>query len=266
MAPASWPAALEQSGSQIRTSPRPEPCCEGQGLERKTAAPPVLSEEARGDLLMAHKQFSEAAAAYQEALRKDPRNAVLLNKIGIAYHQMLRFGEAKKYYERALKADKNYAYALNNLGTIEYNHKKYRKAVRYYQRALKIQSDVPSVLSNLGYAYFAEKKYEDALSSFQRALEFDPQVFENKSLYGSVVQDRSVADRALFYFFLAKSFASRSDAEQCAHYLRKARDEGYKDLAAVAADPAFASVLQDPRVQEVLQPSRPERATNPPGA
>jgi len=258
--------ALEQSGSQTQTSPRPEPCCQDQASEGKTAALPVLSEETHGDLLMAHKQYSEAATAYQEALRKDPRNAVLLNKIGIAYHQMLRLREAKKYYERALRADKNYAYALNNLGAIEYNRKKYRKAVRYYQRALNIQPDVPSVLSNLGYAYFAEKKYEDALSSFQRALELDPQVFEHKSLYGSVVQDRSVADRALFYFFLAKSFAARSDAERCAHYLRKARDEGYKNLAAVASDPAFASVLQDPRVQEVLQPSTPGRATNPPGA
>jgi len=37
-------------------------------------------------------------------------------------------------------------------------------------------------------------------------------------------------------------------------YLRKAKDEGYKELAAIKMDPSFAAVLKDPAVQEILAP------------
>jgi hypothetical protein len=34
--------------------------------------------------------------------------------------------------------------------------------------------------------------------------------------------------------------------------LRLARDDGYKDYAAAATDPAFAKVIKDPLVQDVI--------------
>jgi hypothetical protein len=40
--------------------------------------------------------------------------------------------------------------------------------------------------------------------------------------------------------------------------LRKAKDEGYKEMAAVKSDPSFAAVLKDPAIQEVLAPKPPE--------
>jgi uncharacterized protein YehS (DUF1456 family) len=42
--------------------------------------------------------------------------------------------------------------------------------------------------------------------------------------------------------------------ERCLVYLRKAKDEGYKELAAIKMDPSFAAVLKDPAIQEVLAP------------
>jgi hypothetical protein len=72
------------------------------------------------------------------------------------------------------------------------------------------------------------------------------------------LQDRSVGDRGRFYFLLAKSFAEAGNLERCLIYLRKAKDEGYKELAAVKSDPSFAAVVQDPAVQEVLAPKLPD--------
>lgn len=216
---------------------------------------PQEDEELRGDILMARKDYAEAAAVYQKLVGQDPRNAIMLNKVGIAYHQQTMLDQAKRYYERAARADRTYANAFNNIGTIYYQRKNYRKAVRSYKKALAIRPDMAAVHSNLGYAYFAQKRYDDAMLAFHRALELDPGVFERSQHVGSLLQDRSVDDRGLFYFFLAKSFASMGNAERCAHYLRKARDEGYRSMAAVQSDPAFAGVLHDPAVQELLQPS-----------
>src|SRR5579872_7337381 len=56
----------------------------------------LVSPETRGDIFMARKMYREAIEEYKEA----PSNsAIILNKTGIAYHQMLDMAAAKKYYQ-----------------------------------------------------------------------------------------------------------------------------------------------------------------------
>ncbi len=221
----------------------------------ETAASSDLADlESRADLQMARKEYAEAAKTYKQLVVQAPKNPVYLNKLGIAYHQQTMLSVAQRFYEKAAKADPQYADALNNIGTIYYQRKKYGKAVRYYRKALQIHETMPAVYCNLGYAYFSEKHYVEAMDAFQRAVQLDPAVFDHSSRTGSVLQDRSlVGERGMFNFLLAKSYAQMGNAERCAHYLRKARDEGYSSIAKVKDDPAFAAVLRDPGVQEALQ-------------
>jgi tetratricopeptide (TPR) repeat protein len=218
-----------------------------------------LTAEEVGDLFMARKQYREAAGAYKQLADLHPRNAVYLNKLGIAFHQQAALSLALKYYERSAKVDPKYADAQNNIGTIWYQRKKYGKAIKAYQKALKVREDMPVLYSNLGYAYFEDKKYEESIAAFRTALAKDPQFFEhNASRNGSLLQDRSVSDRGRFYYLLAKSFAEAGNTERCILYLRKAKDEGYAALADVNKDPAFTAVLKDPAVQELLAPKPAE--------
>ena len=220
-----------------------------------TAASSDLADlEGRADLQMARKEYAEAAKTYKQLVVQAPKNPVYLNKLGIAYHQQTMLSVAQRFYEKAAKADPQYADALNNIGTVYYQRKKYGKAVRYYRKALQIRETMPAVYCNLGYAYFSEKHYVEAMDAFQRAVQLDPAVFDHSSRTGSILQDRSlVGERGMFNFLLAKSYAQMGNAERCAHYLRKARDEGYSSIAKVKDDPAFAAVLRDPGVQEALQ-------------
>ncbi len=224
---------------------------------------PGLTEEQLADLYMARKDYREAATSYKRLADQNPRNPVYLNKLGIALHQQAALGAALKYYERASKVDPTYADAQNNIGTIWYQRKKFGRAIKAYQKAINIRSDMAVLYSNLAYAYFGDKKYQEAISSFRQALSLDPQLFEHSSSRsGSILQDRSVGDRGRFYFLLAKSFAEAGNLERCVIYLRKAKDEGYKELSAVKSDPSFAAVLKDPAVQEVLAP-KPLDSTQP---
>jgi tetratricopeptide (TPR) repeat protein len=220
---------------------------------------PELSDEQMGDLYMVRKEYREAAELYKRLADENPKNAVYFNKLGIAMHQQTALNLALKYYERATKIDPMYADAQNNIGTIWYQRKKYGKAIRAYQRALKIRGDMAVLYSNLGYAYFEDRKYDQSIASFKQALVLDPQFFEhNGSRTGSVLQDRSVNDRGRFYYMLAKSFAEAGNVDRCLIYLRKAKDEGYKELNAAKSDPAFAAVLKDPAIQEVFAPKPAE--------
>ncbi len=220
---------------------------------------PELTDEQLADLYMARKEYREASQLYKRLSDKNPQNPIYLNKLGIALHQQQALPMALKYYERATKVDPTYADAQNNIGTIWYQRKKYGKAIRAYKKAIGMRPEMGVLYSNLGYAYFGDRKYEEAISAFRQALALDPQLFEhNNSRSGSLLQDRSVDDRGKFYFLLAKSFAQAGNLERCLIYLRKAKDEGYKELASAKTDPAFAAALKEPAIQEVLAPRQAE--------
>ncbi len=210
---------------------------------------PIVSPEMRGDILMARKMYREAAEAYKEG-PKD--SAILLNKTGIAYHQMLELGPAEKYYRLAVRANKEYSEAINNLGTVYYARKSYRRAINQYKTALRINPKSASIWSNLGMGYFARKDYTHADECWQKALALDPDVFENHSTQGVLLQERSVEERAKFHFFLAQGYAKKGMNERALLYLRKALEEGFKDRKKLTEDPAFAALRDLPEFKELL--------------
>ena len=215
----------------------------------EAAKPPVLTAEQRGDILMARKMYREAIEAFAEGNPKDP---VLRNKTGIAYHQMQQLDKAKKCYEQAIKLKSNYHEAVNNLGTIYYAQKSYRRAISQYKRALKLSPDQASVHSNLGTAYFARNQVDMALESFRKALELDPDVFEHHSSYGVMLQERSVADRAKFHYSMATLYAAQGRNDLAIQYLRKSLEEGYKERNKLGEDPSFASLRELPEFKQLL--------------
>jgi tetratricopeptide (TPR) repeat protein len=258
--------------------PSPPPTQQAATQQSEPAKPAAAQEpvrtprqeaELRADLLMARKEYADAVVEYEKLVKAEPRNAVLLNKLGVAYQLQTKLDPARKYYERATKADRNFANAYNNLGTVYYQRKNYKKAVPQYIKAVQTDPQMSVAYSNLGYAYFHLKKYEEAMDAFRRAITLDPEIFERSSRGGSLLQDRTVmADRGLFNFFLAKSFAVQGDALQCARYLKRAIDEGYANVLSARTDAAFKPVLRDPTVRELLQleplPPDAKRNTAPP--
>jgi len=216
-------------------------------VQKKLA--PVLSPEMRGDIFMAEKRYREAAEMYQEHSKG---SAVMLNKTGIAYHQMLQLDLAEKYYRLSLRTEPGYAEAVNNLGTIYYAKKSYRRAVNQYKKALRINPQSASVWSNLGMGYFARKDYVHAADSFQKALMLDPEVFETRNTQGVLLQERSVEEHAKFHYYLAREYAKAGAQDRALQYIRKALEEGYKEKKKIQEDPAFASLNELPEFKELM--------------
>ncbi len=208
----------------------------------------AVSPELRGDIFMARKMYREAVDAYKSG----PENAVLVNKTGIAYHQMLELDAAKKYYERSLKLNREYAEALNNLGTVYYAKKSYRRAISHYMKALRIAPNSASIWSNLGTAEFARKKYDEAMKSYEKAMALDPEVFEHRSSAGVLLQERSVEERAKFHYYQAKLYAKSGQNDRALLYLRKALEEGLKERDKVQEEPDFAGLRALPEFQELV--------------
>ncbi len=211
-----------------------------------------LSPEKRGDVYMARKMYREAVDAYQEALKAQPKSYVLYNKLGIAYHQQLQLAQAQRCYERAIKLDNKYAEAINNLGTIYYAQKRYRRAISSYKKALSLNPDSASIHSNLGTAYFARKRYKEASVEYAEALRLDPEIFEHRGTFGSLLQERSVQDRARFHYYMAKTYAAAGYTDRAIAYLRRALEEGYKDKDKIPEEKEFAGLRDNPEFQQLM--------------
>ncbi len=213
---------------------------------------PVLTPETRGDIYMARKMYREAIDTFQEGSATDP---VLLNKIGIAYHQMMQLDNARKSYEQALKLRPNYVEAMNNLGTVYYARKSFRRAISWYSKALKAaptEAKSASIYMNLGTAYFARKQYQKATESYQTAMKIDPDVFERHGNVGVILEERSVQERAKYHFYLAKLYAKGGRTDLAMQYLRKCLEEGFKEKNKLTEEGDFAALRELPEFKELL--------------
>jgi tetratricopeptide (TPR) repeat protein len=218
-----------------------------QGTPPESPAP--LTAETRGDIFMARKMYREAIEAFGEGSPKDP---VLRNKTGIAYHQLQQLDQALKAYQQAVKLKPDYHEAVNNIGTIYYTKKSYRRAIGQYRKAIALAPEQASIHSNLGMAYFARNQMQLAVDEFRTALKLDPEVFEHHSSYGVLLQERSVADRAKYHYWMATLYVQGGRNDLAIQYLRKAIEEGYKERKKLAEDPAFAGIRELPEFKQLL--------------
>jgi tetratricopeptide (TPR) repeat protein len=232
-----------QVAPPMRQVPPPSPDASAKELERQA------------DQLRSQKAYIDAIDYFEAAIKKDPNNATLYNKIGIAELMLgpTRFREAGKHFETAIKKDRKLAEAYNNLGVVNYERKKYRGAIKQYKKALEIDPESASFHSNLGAAYFAQKKFEEATKEYAEAVKLDPEIFEHSSRMGITAQMSSPQDRAHYSYVLAKLYAKMGDSDRSLQYLRKAMEEGYKKVDDAYKDPEFAELRKDARFAELMK-------------
>ena len=223
------------------------------------APPPLISLtegtpqdlERQGDQLRSQKRYLDAIDYYNAAIAKQP-TALLWNKKGIALLFVQHSKAAQKCFEQALRVDKNSAEALNNLGFVAQMEKRYSKAMKYYQKALDIRPQSPTFHYNMGAVYFAKHEFEKASQEYQTAFKLDPDIFVRVSRTGVMAQTTSPEDRAAFSFMVAKMYAQAGDLDHSLEYLRKAMEEGYKNIDKVYTDSEFASLRTDKRFTDLM--------------
>jgi len=226
---------------------------ESSSTSAGNSARPVISREMRADIYMARKMYAEAIDQYKAA----PPSAKVSNKIGIAYHQLQDLSAAKKYYQEAIRQDAKFSDAINNLGTVYYSQKSYRRAIGQYKKALRLAPASATIYSNLGSAYFSRNDMKRAAESYAKALALDPAVFENQSTTGVLLQERSIEDKAKYFYFVARLYAKRGDTDRALQSIRKALEAGFKDRKKLRSDPDFASLQKLPEFQQLMNAEPP---------
>jgi hypothetical protein len=101
-----------------------------------------------GDSLYRQYRYTDAEAAYREAVRLDPGNFHGHNGLGTVLYAMKRYSEAEAAYREAIRALPDNAYAYNGLGNVLRATKRYREAAAAYRYAIRIDPNEPFARSN----------------------------------------------------------------------------------------------------------------------
>jgi tetratricopeptide (TPR) repeat protein len=198
---------------------------------------------ARAEVMVARQSWTDAIAAYREAIAAQPNDAVLHNRLGICYQRAGDAKAARAAYRRAVDLKKDYAAAWNNLGTLDQARGKYKQALSAYGKAIKIDPKDAVFHKNLGSAWLARGDVDKALEAWAEALRLDPVALEADAMH----VPGSGLTLARQYYFYAKVLAARGDVEHALEFLTKAQAAGFHDFAKVEADRDFATIVTDPR-------------------
>ena len=221
-------------------------------LPKPDALQIAKSAEMKGDLERVHNNYFLAISYYQQALRADPRNPAVLNKLGIAELKIGDRGPARKHFSQALKYDPRNISALNNLGAVSYLDKKYKNAVKYLKQALELdESSAPAHL-NLAEAWMGMGQIDRAMTEYARALELDADIL-TESTTGVSARVSTPEQRARVNFPIAKAYAKRGNIEGALEYLKRARDGRFPEMSRVYKDQEFAVLWTDPRLEKIVK-------------
>jgi tetratricopeptide (TPR) repeat protein len=218
----------------------------------------VAQLEKAGDEARAQKDYAQAIQYFQAALRKDRKSSTLYNKLGLAELKNNELSAARSDFEKAAKRDSKNAEAVNNIGAVDYMKKNYGSAAKYFKKAVALEETRATFHVNLGAAWFSQKKMERAVMEYARALELDPEALRHDAKVGVTAQISSPEERAQYSYMLAKIYARRGDTEGCLQCLKKAKEDGYRNLANVYKDEEFSRMRDNPRLHEVVAPPAPK--------
>ena len=128
---------------------------------------------------------NEVLAAYDEAIRLDPNDALAYNNRGLTYHALSRYTEALADYDAAIRRDPNLAKAYSNRGITYHALGRHAEALADSDAALRLDPNHAEAYANRGNTYYALGGHAEALADYDAALRINPnfvQVYSNRGV------------------------------------------------------------------------------------
>jgi protein O-GlcNAc transferase len=154
-------------------------------------------------------RMDEAIHWYNEALKKDPKNAVALSNMGCAQHSIGNIDAAVISLKKAITNQPHFAEAYNNLGNSLQEQGNIDEAIESYQEAISIKTDFAEAYSNLGNVLQKQSRLDEAVACYQKSILIKPDQASSYSNIGSALQKQGKLDEAVGNF--QKAIAYRPD-------------------------------------------------------
>ncbi|HEU5370110.1 MAG TPA: tetratricopeptide repeat protein [Ktedonobacterales bacterium] len=135
----------------------------------------------QGTALMRLKRAEEALAAFTQAREMAPNAAENSYGVGYALSDLDRHAEAVAAFDRALALDPQLAPAYNDRACSLQVLQRYAEALTSVEMAISLAPELVYPYETRGDILFALQRYEEALESFEQAAARDPKVVFKKA-------------------------------------------------------------------------------------
>ena len=120
------------------------------------------------------KVYSKSDSLYQEAIKLDPEDPLILNNYSYSLSvRDLKLESAKKMSMKAVAADSTNGAYLDTLGWIYFKLGNYEEALKYVTRAVEVRDSSAEVWEHLGDIYEKLNDLEAAKRNWKKALELE---------------------------------------------------------------------------------------------
>lgn len=174
--PASAPKAVSAPGPAA--APEAHPAVEASAPEQKM---PTLEDMKR----MGDKQAEPLLAQ----LQKKPKDAALLNQVGLTYKATHQFEQAAEYFKKSLQSDPKNIAVRADYATCLYYTGKVDEALEQLQKALTYDPKHPGTLYNIGLIKLKGKGDVDgAVAAWQQLLKSNPDLPQKANVERMIAQ------------------------------------------------------------------------------
>ncbi len=151
----------------------------------------------KGFILRDLHRFAEATAAFQAAIKLDPRFAWPHDGLGAVLTQLHQPNEAIAEFQAAIKLDPKYAEPHNGLGIVLADLlDRPNEAIAEYQTAIKLDPKSALPHNNLGNALADLHRSDEAIAEYQTAIKLDPKLATPHRNLGLLLRDLGRNDEA----------------------------------------------------------------------
>ncbi|MDZ8068956.1 MAG: tetratricopeptide repeat protein [Nostoc sp. DedQUE08] len=152
------------------------------------------------NLLISTKEYEEAIASFNQALKIKADDHEAWNDRGYALFNLGRFEEAIASFDQALKIKADDHEAWNNRGIALGYLKRYEEEVASYDKAIEIKPDYQEAWYHRGIALKDLSKWKEALANWEKAIEIEPNDHSSLNWQGNALDILGQSEEAIICY------------------------------------------------------------------
>jgi FkbM family methyltransferase len=144
----------------------------------------------------AQGSLDEAVAAYRRAIALKPDFAEAHHNLGLALRQLGQLEPGLASCREAARLMPELPQVQNSLGSALQELGRHEEAISSLLEAIRLKPDLAQAHNNLGIAYWQLGRFEEAVASYRRAAELAPDMAEAQSNLATVLRDLGEIEEA----------------------------------------------------------------------
>jgi tetratricopeptide (TPR) repeat protein len=230
---------------------------------------PIIKLQAEGQKALTDKNYDQAVAKFNEAIKINPNIADIFYNLAVAYAQNKNYNEALTAVDKAIKLspnEKDYSSLKDKLAlfkaqeymdaaNVQRKSKDFEGALKNYQDALSILTEAKSkavVYSNMGVVQTELDRYDAAIESFKKAIEADPDKAEFRNLLANCYLRLKKYDEMFNVLVDPKATGGKSADEALLELGKKASNQADEQSAEIAQLAFERAISINPENAEAL--------------